>query len=874
MLHTSILFLRKKSFLINQKAFFLPSILLFFAPIVKTPGLIIILLFSLSCSTKKEGVIVLNTESCVEIIIDASAYKKLEGYRDIALKNGVIDKRLKKYVKATLTYRGVKTLVKLRLKGDWVDHLKEDKWSFRVKVPDGDSFLGLKSFSIQSPHTRSFIHEWFMHQIYLKEGVLTTRYEFVPVSVNGKQMGIYALEEHFDKQLAEAKNKREGPILKFNEEGVWETRVGEPGSYHSLPYFAAAEVVPFKKNRTMNSAVLKNHFKTAQSLLLRYKAFDDNIEEIFDIDRLAKFYALTDIANTDHALIWHNLRFYYNPVSRKLEPIAYDCYPEKVEMSANQPIFGYSKDQTAFPDFSFIHYNIFNNASFKSLYVAYLKKFSSDKYLNAVFNELDSSLTSIGKLLEPEYPESKFSKIFYKNNIKAIQEALPEYISSDIEYSLQDYHFEDLTNTNTYYYNTGLKAYSSPFQDSTINTVQLVNFHSTPVTIVGYGLKQNKDSIVYLGKEKTIDKFNNNLTVHFLNLPKSTNKIYFLANQKIPDTLHVSISNWAFNSKLIKPLGNLLTSDLSRIPYIEINALSKLLIIKKGDYVLSSDLIVPKGWTLILEKGCKINLINTAAIISYSPIHAEGSSEEKILIYSSDKSGQGVTVINNYGESLFQNVVFNHLTTLTKYGWRLTGAVTLYQSNVTIESCTFKNNYCEDAINLVQSNFTFSNSTVENTFSDGLDSDFCNGTISGSIFKNTGNDCIDLSGSTIEINHCAIENSGDKGVSGGENSIVKIENTKINRAKIAIASKDLSTVTVGSVTMQNVDYGFVAFQKKPEFGPAKIIVKNNNKELQKNNLIDIGSLLIMQGKVKPDTIKGLVSLNIDSLYYGVSITQK
>jgi hypothetical protein len=807
----------------------------------------IILLFSLSCSTKKEDIVVPNTESSLEIRIDDSAYKKLEGYRGVALKNGVIDKSLKKYVKATITYQGVNTLVKLRLKGDWVDHLKEDKWSFRIKVPGDSAFLGLKSFSVQSPHTRSFLHEWFMHQVYLREGVLTTRYEFIPIIINGKQMGVYALEEHFDKQLVEAKGKREGPILKFNEEGVWETRVGEPESYHSLPYFAAAEVTPFKKSRTMKSAVLKNHFKTAQSLLLRYKSFDNNIDELFDLDRLAKFYALTDLANTDHALIWHNLRFYYNPVSRKLEPVAYDCYPEKVEMSANQPIFGYSKNKTIFPDYSFIHYNIFNNASFKASYVSYLKKFSSSKYLNTLFNELDSSLTSLG-------------------NIKAIQEALPEYINSGIKYSVHDHSFEDFTNTKTYYYNTGLKAYSDPFQDSATNIVQLINFHSTPVTIIGYGLKQNKDSIIYLERGKGIDKFSKNLPVHLLSLPKSAKKIYFTANHRIPDTLNISISKWAGNKKIITPVDSLFVSDLSLIPFIEINTLSKLLTIKKGAHILSVDLVVPKGWTLVLEKGSEIDLINKAAIISYSPVHAEGSKEENILVYSSDNTGQGVTVIDSYGNSLFQNVVFSHLSTLTKYGWHLTGAVTFYQSNVIIENCTFKNNSCEDAINLVQSNFTFSNSTIENTFSDGLDSDFSNGTISYSIFKNTGNDCIDLSGSNVEIKHCEIENSGDKGISGGENSTVKIENTKVNKAKIAIASKDLSTVIVSSITFQNVDYGFVAFQKKPEFGPAKIIVKNTKKELIDNNLIGVGSLLIKHSEVTTDTIKGIVPIDIGSLY--------
>ena len=74
-------------------------------------------------------------------------------------------------------------------------------------------------FSIQSPDTRSFLNEWVMHQFFKKEEVLTTRYTFMPVYINNVEMGIYAVEEHFEKQLLESKDKREGPILKFDEEG-------------------------------------------------------------------------------------------------------------------------------------------------------------------------------------------------------------------------------------------------------------------------------------------------------------------------------------------------------------------------------------------------------------------------------------------------------------------------------------------------------------------------------------------------------------------------------------------------------------------------------------------------------------------------------
>ena len=123
-----------------------------------------------------------------------------------------------------MKYRNNEIPIKLRFKGDWVDHLKGEKWSFRVVVLGENTFKGLKSFSIQSPHTRTFLDEWFMHKIFKKEDILTTRYEFIDVKLNNKQLGIYAYEEHFEKQLLESSNRREGPILKFNEEGLWETR--------------------------------------------------------------------------------------------------------------------------------------------------------------------------------------------------------------------------------------------------------------------------------------------------------------------------------------------------------------------------------------------------------------------------------------------------------------------------------------------------------------------------------------------------------------------------------------------------------------------------------------------------------------------------
>ena len=83
----------------------------------------------------------------------------------------------------------------------------------------------MKVFSVQSPMARMGISEWFLHQIYMKEGVLTTRYDFIPFNFKGRNLGIYAYEEHFVKQLLESQDRREGPIIRFLEDAMWDTRV-------------------------------------------------------------------------------------------------------------------------------------------------------------------------------------------------------------------------------------------------------------------------------------------------------------------------------------------------------------------------------------------------------------------------------------------------------------------------------------------------------------------------------------------------------------------------------------------------------------------------------------------------------------------------
>jgi hypothetical protein len=87
-------------------------------------------------------------------------YKDLARTRETALQRGRILAEDKYFVPAKLRYAGQVIPVKMRFKGNGIDHLDSEKWSFRVHVKDDKQFLGMKRFSLHSPKTRNYLYEW------------------------------------------------------------------------------------------------------------------------------------------------------------------------------------------------------------------------------------------------------------------------------------------------------------------------------------------------------------------------------------------------------------------------------------------------------------------------------------------------------------------------------------------------------------------------------------------------------------------------------------------------------------------------------------------------------------------------------------------
>ncbi len=740
----------------------------------------------------------------IHIFVKEGEYNKLKQKRHEAIEQGMLISSDDSWVKGAIfpkEQKDAKISIKMRLKGDWTDHLMGDKWSFRVSTQTDKSWNRLKTFSLQNPSTRGYLFEWVLHEFFKYEDILTTRYDFVNMKLNHKDLGLYVYEEHFLKQLPEFSKKKEGPIIRFVESGFWEAQLQQFNLDADLDgelVVGSPDIKPFSEGKTFKTPVLAEQYKIAQKLLYQYQYGLKPAEEIFDIDLLAKYYAIMDITAGYHGIAWHNQRYYYNPVTGKLEPVGFDGFTEiGLDHTPEKPFLGI--DLSAIKGNKELHRKLFRDNGFLRKYHQYLEKFAEETYLKGFTKSIATPLYARLKVVQQEKPDYTFSI---------------------------DYMYKRASNIlNALYPN------SASLQSKTVapGLIAVCNRHQIPIEIVGT-MSQSGGVINYLDTAQIL------YTTRFRDLPDYSVRIKVPDNAKffvyrvlgLDKDFYVSINPWPIPEGL-SPVQELKSTLRENHPAYVYTPGQPHIIFNKS-VVIDEPIVIPAGHNITFKPGIKIDIVNSAFILSYSPVQFLGTESAPIVVESSDKSARAFSVIQAGGQSQVNHTLFSKLGAFSYKGWNLPGAVNFYESNVDIYHTTFTQNSCEDILNIVRSDFDFQYNTISNTFGDGFDADFCQGTVAHCHFNNTGNDAIDFSTSIVTIRDCTIKKAGDKGISMGEQGTARVINTTIEDAVIGIASKDLSKTIISNVSLKNCKTGFSAYQKKPEYGHGFIRVHSYTSE--------------------------------------------
>ena len=235
-----------------------------------------------------------------------------------------------------------------------------------------------------------------------------------------------------------------------------------------------------------------------------------------------------------------------------------------------------------------------------------------------------------------------------------------------------------------------------------------------------------------------------------------------------------------------------------------------------GNLHLRESLIIPERSGLIIDPGTHITMETGIALLSRSPVIAEGTETEPIII-----EGNLLVVGTGHATSSFQNVEFIGGTEGVVDMLPYSGTLALHESDARIEDCVFRDAGGDDALNAKRSTVLVLDSEFIGNSSDAIDFDWSYGIIRNSLFTDNGNDAIDLGGSSPLVIGNTVIGSGDKCISIGEGSgAVRIADNVLRDCRIGIETKEGSHVTIEGGRIEGAQIGVRSYIKKPAFGRA------------------------------------------------------
>ncbi len=756
----------------------------------------------------------------VKIVIDQENLYNLELQRQQRL--GKIPKNendLYKFSDGQILYNQNKFRIKLRVKGDRLIHWYDKSGtSYKIDLRGTERLWGLEEFSVQKPITRNYIYEYIFHKLLKQNGLISLNYFFVNLYFNDSNQGVYAVEEGFSKELIERNKRRNGPIFGIDEVISDDTRgIVYPNVQYDL--YSKEFWINNYPDLTSNALAKLNNFKVGNI----------DLEQVFDLDKWATYFAVIDLTNARHGAISKSVKLFYNPVNAKFEPIGFDAHIgtknnknfllidllDKNNKNCSgicydrEWILSFFLDSSGKPDKKFI-----------DLYLEKLKKVSSDEFLSDFYKKYSDKIKFYN------------SQIYLDNSKKdqgGMYKGLGFYIYDDLFLQERsDYIKERIKN---------------------IENIQRLQYSLNSNQIIFDNINK-----FFLKKIKII--CNNELPKSFyiiknqtLNYNKNCN--YFIGENKI------DISKNFFLSSEIKNGLNLFL-DLSKEK--KINHLNNIFYLSE-DLIVKNNFFLSKDKKLIVKQGVKIIFETDSIILSEGKVFFEGTKENPIIIRG--KYGNGSIILSNNTFN-FDNVVIQNLSYPKDKSKILYGGINIINSNLNIKNTQIESSNSEDAINIISSNTFIKNLNVKKIKADAIDIDFGELKFESITCENINNDCLDASGAHVDGNYLVGKNISDKGLSFGENSNGEIINVNFTNSKLGVAVKDGSKLTISNYKFLNNNYDIAVFNKKKEYDGASLEITNSPIGNNPNYLIGLNNHFRQDNIVLSDKVDNKL---INELFY-------
>ena len=725
-----------------------------------------------------------------------------------ALAMGVYEQEEGDLVPAVIRLEDRAVRVRVRLKGDAVEgQFGQSSWSFRVQVRGDDHVQGMRRFNLQPAFARDFHSEpLFLHHV-RSAGVLAPRFSFVRVSLNGDDLGIMAIEEHFSKELLESQGRREGVILKLDESKYWAFTARADRFASPLGNFYTARMVPFRMTTVAGNPALLNDLQVATGLYKGFIAGEIPASEVFDAELMGRFLALVDTWSAWHAASWRNIRFYYNPVTARLEPIAYDAELRLIGFHTPEPMHGL----------------LFADSQIRNAYESTLRRLASDSEGGVPVQELQEMQDRMLPVLHRRFPLLTPLDI----------EGLPAEAAARLE-------VDPVSRVR-------FAANSDPRYERPPPTLGPDRFRASDLILAdrievagGGSLLELRNLVPFPVSVRlpAADSLGADGGAVELEVPPTelgSRPTPVTVEDAAPDSLFVSTPGgqpgaWVYPARSYperssRPVPAPSLADASDHPAFDYDAGLNVVKSLEGTWTVEGVISLPEGVGLELAAGTELLMGPGAAIIVRGPTRFRGEPAAPVVLRANDPLApwKGLAVFNVGTAAEWSDVQISGTSGLAFPDWSLTGSVALHGGEVTMTRVSFADTRAEDALNLINTRFTVTDIAVTEADSDGVDVDFGEGVVHGGVFTDIGfgggGDALDFAGARARVVGTRFSRVGDKAISVGEGSQVWVDSVLVRDAGVAIVSKDGSFLSASGASVRDSrHFDFMAYVKKPEYG--------------------------------------------------------
>lgn len=800
-------------------------------------------------------------------------WQRLATARDQAMQRTFLLAEHKAPVPVTVQWGEATAAGTARLKGDWLDHIDTAQWSLRLELDT--PLQGLRRFSIQHPKTRGWLMEWLVMQTAARLGVLAPRAHFAEVAIDGREPAIYYLEEVPGKEMLESQGRRDGAIAHFDERALWNTHqqlgfltVGAlPADYGRMFHVFDAPADALGASQLVGVAHMEERLQRARRLaqdlqqaivaqdlagepVRRLRALQAlegrTVDDLFVPERMGRFLALLTVYQGFHGLHWNQLRLYHDPVHDRFEPVVNDTDANFLtrpgELVLHSPEARWWK------------------SSPRTLVAAYqtLGEITEPGWIAELVAELRPQLAAAAAAMQRTGAAPPGLDLLASLDLLLRQQTdrLRAFVRPRIALQAQANATEVRVDGGAPIVVLETELRASSGVPTRVDRLEIDKGNAVPAAQALLGIAGEADSLAQvtvlpdggvllpidgtpLAFRMPVEQRVAGLTevaaikraIRTGRLPSGQRELLLNVHFRTVAETQLRVDTFAAGAVAApadvaaRPVAPPLAELLQRHAFLEFDLVHHRLVAQPGVHDVQGDLLVPDDRVLHLPAGTELRLASGAVLVA-GALQAAGTAERPVRIGSQPGArGFSVLVLGSAPSRCEQLVVEGH-DALHRGGWQATGGVTFCRAPVELLHCRFVGALGEDSLNVIGAQLRFVNCRFDGGPHDLFDGDFVGGEIVDCWFGNSGEDAVDVSGTTLTVRGCTFEAIGDKAFSIGEGSNLVANDNHVRRAAIAVATKDRSQATFERLRVDAVEH-FVAaaYVKKPEFGACNLVIQ-------------------------------------------------